>query len=157
SLPLLPAFLKRLGCHRLEVARLRPSRQGARELLDPASFGEHPRGRGGHASGQVERPGTNGRESKTFEADLHPARRPSFGVAFGSETQEQLGKVDPDGAHFAACAAQAARVRKVAPVPLTPKSRREHGADRSWIHAAVRVAADLLVDGTRVEARAATN
>ena len=48
-------------------------------------------------------------------------------------------------------------VRQVFPILQAAQVRRDHGADRSLIRRAVRVAADVLVDGADVQARAAAD
>ena len=68
-----------------------------------------------------------------------------------------LRDVDPHRARFLAGPAQAARLRKIGPRPEAERARRVHRADRPRIDAAVRVAADLLVDRAGVQARSAAD
>ena len=73
------------------------------------------------------------------------------------EREQHPRDVDADRTHLAARAAEAARLRQVSERASPCSARREHRTHGPGIHAAVRVAADLLVDGTRVQAGAAAD
>src|SRR6266550_274901 len=71
--------------------------------------------------------------------------------------QQQLGNVDLDRTHFTASTAQTRRVWQLRRLAQSNQLRRDDCADWSRINRAVSVPADLLIDRTRVQARATTN
>src|SRR5690606_22015603 len=89
------------------------------------------------------------------ETGCHPARGSPLVRAGRPQGEQHARDVDADRADLAARTAEAAGVRQIAVRLLPPERWRQHGTDRTGIHAAVGVAADLLVDGTRVQAGAA--
>src|SRR6266487_2588734 len=71
--------------------------------------------------------------------------------------QQQLRNIDLNGANFTASAAQARRERQLRRLSESDQLGRNHRANWTGIDRAVSVSADLLINRTRVQARAATN
>ena len=104
----------------------------------------------------TEEPRSRREPTKQPESRCDPCRRIPAPRRLVSQRQQHPRDVDPDRADFAARSAQAAGLRQVGHAPR-PRALALHRADRPGIDAAVRVAADLLVDRTGVQARAAAD
>ena len=74
-----------------------------------------------------------------------------------TEADEQLGNLNLDGARRLAGAAEAGGVRQMVIGSQAVVQRRQHGADRTRIDAAVGVPAHAAIDGTGIQTRAAAN
>ena len=74
-----------------------------------------------------------------------------------AQVKEQFRDIYFDRANFAAGAAQAGRVRELCRLSQSEQLWRDNCADWAGINRSVCVPADLLVHGTGIEARAATD
>ena len=147
-----PPLPERLLRHRLQVARLRPCRERARQPRGAAPLRPAPR--------EPLRPLVAPRRRRTSRASERIAIRSRAGLFVDdlrAQVQQHARDVDLDRADLVAGAAEARRIRQRLRVLDPAQLRREDRADRAGIDGAVRVAAGARVDRADVEARAAAD
>src|SRR5256884_393826 len=155
ALELRPALLERARGHGRQVARLRPPAEEERQGPDAALSNEWTLQDAADASPEAIERGTRQQACERLEQDTLGPRRDVLLVDLAAELDQHPGNVDADGAGVGARAAERRGVRQLLHGAGAVEHRGQEDADRTRIRVAVRVAADLPVDGAHVEARAA--
>src|SRR5690606_31827815 len=149
--------VERIGGHRGKVARSGPAGERPGQPRDPATLRQQPRAERRDAARRMKQPRAAGSGPERPESAPDPGWSAPFGHTLRAQRQQHAWDVDAHGADLATRTAQAARVRQVTPLLLAPQCGCQHRADRAGIDAAVGVSANLLIDRTDVQARAAAD
>src|SRR5207253_5636598 len=155
ALELRPALLERARGHGRQVARLRPPAEEERQGPDAALSNEWTLQDAADAGPEAIERGMHQQARERPEQDTLGPRRDVLLVDLAAELDQHPGNVDADGAGVGARAAERRGVRQLLHRAGAVEHRGQEDADRTRIRVAVRVAADLPVDGAHVEARAA--